>query len=135
MSDAKSSENNELLHIDMAEGTDEKRVRKPTIKVIENQIQQSRLHLEAEWKKVKASIDNLKQAPDLVEKIRQEVSNSRLAFSEYENVHHNLIDFIASNNHPELQDELKVVENLMRKNLLILQLLMLLIAKMTFCKR
>ena len=93
---------------------DEKRIKKPTLKVIENRIQQDRAKLEVDWNNLKIAIGKLKKTIDSVEQIRAAINDVRSVFADYENTHQSLADFIASANAKECQDESTVIVELMK---------------------
>jgi len=56
---------------------DEKRNKKPTLKVIENLIQEGRSKLEVAWNKTKTSIEILRKTTDSVDLIRTAINDVR----------------------------------------------------------
>ena len=92
----------------------QKRLSKPTMKLIENRLQSDSLKLEKIWGRTSQAISKPKQTPDSVEALRKAVGDLRSSFSDYELAWISLMDFTVHASLLEHQEERQTVEAMMR---------------------
>ena len=114
---AESTENSGFqdgVELENMESTCQKRVSKPSAKLIDNRLQCDTIKLERIWERTALAISTLQGTPDSIEALRKAVGELRSTFSEYQLVWVALMDYTVHATTPEQRQERQSVEEIMR---------------------
>ena len=102
------------VELENMEPTRQKRVSKPSAKLIDNRLQCDTIKLERIWERAALAISTLQGTPDSIEALRKAVGELRSTFSEYQLVWVALMDYTVHTTTPEQRQERQSVEEMMR---------------------